>query len=521
MKNINHIIAILLALLFAATASAQGGLRPRGDVNCDWEVGIADVNTLIDAVTRGTAYHSLYTYALDINGDHEINIADVNLLIDGLQGAELPAMPSYSGTLPVLYINTEGHRDIVSKKSDDYLHADWWLDAMDLEGYESIGSAREPLGLLIKGRGNSTWDYLDKKPFRLKLDEKAPLAGMPSSRHWVLLPNADYWMGPMCDALPFEMGRRMGMAWNPMLLPVEVVLNGQYIGMYMLAEKVRVAKRRVNIEEQQDYETDPSLITGGWLLEIDNYIEPGNITFTEGNGKPFWITPHSPELLSAQQRQYITNFLTQADKAIYNHNKNSTEWEQYIDMDSLAIYYIVQEVMDNPEAFSGSCYLHKQRGAGTKLIFGPLWDCSSSFYRYTSSYLFNDFIYENLPSYCRSRWISEIAKYPRFQERVRYHWQRFMQDVYPTLDAYMDEFGARVEQAGNHDHVRWPQYECNNATARINSFFKPCLYKKIAWLNTQWGEEWQDPQDEQEASTQLGTNRNTRPSTRTQPTRTR
>lgn len=488
-RDIIHVIITLIAVSLNSTvAIGQSGLRPRGDVNCDWEVNIGDVNTLVDAVLNETAYHSFYTYAHDINGDKEINIADVNMAIQAIYGKQLPPMPSYSGTLPVLYINTEGHRDIVGKEKEDYLHAGWWLDAMGLEGCEPLGTSSEPLGLLVKGRGNSSWANLDKKPLRLKLDEKQPMLGMPSSRHWVLLPNADYWMGPMCDMLPFELGRQMGMSWNPLIKPVEVVLNGQYIGLYMLAEQVRVSSHRVDIQEQNDGETNPEKVTGGWLLEIDNYIEVGNITFTEGNGRPFWITPHSPEVLSEQQRQYITDFLTRADKAIYSRNKSSTAWEQYIDIDSLAIYYIVQEVIDNPEAFSGSCYLHKQRGEDSKLIFGPLWDCGSSFHRYSSSYLFNDFIYENLPWYCQSRWIGEIAKYPHFQQRVRHHWQRFVQDVYPMIDAYIDKFVARVETAGNYDHKRWPQNPSDNFTARINNFYKPCLGKKVAWLQSQWGE---------------------------------
>ena len=196
----------------------------------------------------------------------------------------------------MLHINTAGGSKIVSK--EEYIQALWWIDALGLEGYESIGSSREPDTMLIKGHGNATWTNLEKKPYRLKLNNKRNLLGMPKSKHWVLLANAEYWMGKMNDALPFEIGRRMGMAWNPRLEPVEVVLNGEYIGLYFLAEKIRVAKDRVNIAEQQDNETDPAKVTGGWLLEIDNYVEPDNITFTEGNGMPFWVTPHSPEVLS-------------------------------------------------------------------------------------------------------------------------------------------------------------------------------------------------------------------------------
>ena len=478
-----------LLLLFwpivAFCISSQSSLRPRGDVNCDWEVNIADVNAVIDSIFNEAKYHSLYSYAADVNADKEINIADVNTIINAIESKEVPAMPSYSGTLPVLYINTDGHRNVDSK--EEYLYADWWLDPMGIDGVDSLGSFRHPLRMQIRGRGNSTWTNLDKKSYRLKFDEKYKVLGMHTSRHWALLAQALCWMGQMNDALPFEIGRRMGMAWNPHMQPVEVALNGQYIGLYFLTENVRVAKNRVNVIEQNDYETELDKVTGGWLLEIENYVQHDNIIFTEGNGQPFWITVHSPELLSEEQRDYITNFLLETDSAIYVEDKGSQLWEQYIDIDSLAIYYIVQEIVDNPEAFSGSCYIHKQRGNDTKLIFGPLWDCGSSYYRWSETYRFNEFIYENVPSYCLSRWIGEIAKFPRFQERVRFHWKRFYQEVYPEMDEYMDQFVAKIEQAGNADHKRWPQYPSDNTTERLRQFGKPSFHKKVAWLNSQWG----------------------------------
>lgn len=482
-----HLVVIIAAMVLSLQAVAQGGLRPRGDVNCDWRADVADVAMLIRMVLTGTPYDALYTYAADLNGDQSIDVADVAMLINGVLHDDLPPMPAYSGTLPVLFINTEGYRDITSK--EDYLHAEWWLDAMGIEGYESIGSQEQPLGMQIKGRGNATWTHREKKPFRLKLSDKRALLGMPANKHWVLLANYDYWMGQMNDALPFEIGRRMGMAWNPRIEPVEVVLNGQYIGLYFLTEKIRVDKDRVNIVEQRDGETAAQAITGGWLLEIDNYLEPGGITFTEGNGEPFYVTLHSPEVLSDEQRTYITDLLSRADRAIYMTNKLQNYWEQYIDVDSLAIFYLVQEAVDNPEAFSGSCYMHKQRGEGTKLIFGPMWDCGSSFYRYKKTYPFNEFIYENMPSYCRARWIAEVAKFPHFQARVRYHWQRFYNEVYPQMDDYIDHFAAAIEQAGNADHRRWPDSQSHNITYRADHYLKPCFHKKVAWLQSQWGTE--------------------------------
>ena len=488
-----HAVLIITCLAVAALQClhAQAGLRPRGDVNCDWEVTVADVNAIIDTVITGAKYHSFYGYAADVNGDKEYTIADVNLIIDAILGDKLPPMPSYSGTLPVLYINTNGHHNIDSK--EEYIHANWWLDAMGIEGYQSVGSSQHPLGMQIKGRGNATWTDVNKKSFRLKLDVKHEMMGMPSNKHWNLMAYPDFWMGKINDAVPFEIGRLLGMAWNPLQEPVELVLNGQYIGLYFLTEKIRVEKDRVNIIEQSNGETDPAKVTGGWLLEIDNYSEPGQVIIYDGDDQETKFTFHSPEELSDVQRDYITGFLIQADSAIYCKNKISTEWEKYIDIDALAIYYITQEVVDNPEAFSGSCYMYKERGEGTKLIFGPLWDCGSSFHRYASTYPFNDFIYENLPDYCDSHWIGEIAKFPHFQQRVRHHWTRFYNEIYPTLDAFIDAFAVKVDAAGNADFVRWPEYAANSIALRLDYFYRPCLHKKVAWLQSQWG--YPDPVD--------------------------
>ena len=139
-----HKTRIISAFLFLAfllsSLAAQGhaGLRPRGDVNCDWEVNIADINTLVDSILNEAKYNALYSYATDVNGDKEINIADINLLINAIMGMRLPDMPSFSGTLPVLFIVTEGHHNIDSK--EEYIHANWWLDNMGQSGYQSCFS---------------------------------------------------------------------------------------------------------------------------------------------------------------------------------------------------------------------------------------------------------------------------------------------------------------------------------------------------------------------------------------------
>ena len=481
---------LLLFLVSMQSSHAQSGLRPRGDVNCDWEVNIADVNALTGDIMTGRVYHPFYTYAHDINGDKEINIADINALINALFGEELKPMPSYSGTLPVLFINTEHHHDIVSK--DEYMNANWRLDNMGIKEYASLGTANAPLTMQIKGRGNYTWRMYDKKSFRIKLDEKQPLMGMNSNRHFCLLAHPDDHLAFLKNTMGFELSRRIGLAYTPAQEPVEVVLNGQYIGLYFLTEKIRAGNHRVNIEEQQDYETDPEIITGGWLLEIDNNPEVGSyVFFNERAGSTDlkdWIAMsyHSPEALSAQQKNYIKQYLIRTNEAIYNTDKTNTEWEQYIDIDTLAMFYIVGEIMDDLEYFSGSCYMYKHRGDSTKLVFGPVWDFGNAFQRWAiyDDIRFNKFIYEQ-PSPFASHWIEEIAKFPHFQEVVKSQWRKFHKNGLDrwSLNEFIDRFVESIKPAFQANGKRWSRHDINYQKKHFKSF----IHRKIAWLNGQWG----------------------------------
>ena len=367
---------------------------------------------------------------------------------------------------------------IVSK--EEYVAGTYYIDALGLQGYESLGSEAKPLPLQIRGRGNYTWKDFDKKPYRLKFDKKASPLGMNKSKHFVLLAHADDNMCFLRNTVGFELSRQLGLAYTPEQRPVEVVLNGDYIGLYMLNENIRVDADRVNITEQADEETLAENITGGWLLEIDNYDDEAQVAFNEGNGEWIRFTYHSPEVLSDAQKDYLTTFLKAADNAIYANNKQSTNWEYYIDIDALARFYIVQEVMDNAESFHGSCYMHKDRGDNTKLVFGPVWDFGNSYHRG-----YNQFIYQDSPF--GMNWIGEIAKFPRFQTQVKNIWRPFLGDNYPSIDSYIDQFIDQIADAAKCDAARWPRYGTTDIDGKKRSF-KNAMQQKVEFLRQQWGD---------------------------------
>ena len=388
---------------------------------------------------------------------------------------------TYSGTLPVLYIQTENKAPITSK--DYYLNATYYLDAIGLEGYESIGSASAPLTMEIKGRGNYSWTGFDKKPYRIKLADKQPLLGMRKSKHFALLAHADDSndrKGFMRNAVGFELSRMIGMTYTPDARPLEVVLNGDYIGLYFLTEHIRVDKDRVNIVEQEDEETDNEKITGGWLVEIDNYDDDPHITIKEGGKTTMWITYKTPEVLSPQQEQYLTEQMKLIDNLVYG-DKNSEELWNYLDMDALAKFYIVQELTDNYESFHGSCYLHKELGENEKWYFGPVWDFGSSFNRDKSQYMYQGDVWHN-------HWIPEICKFPAFMDRVKEIWNEFYNGDYNNIYNFIDTHENLIAQAAVKDKERWSQYHGSQTIGTYIERTTNVLRKNAEWLNEQWKE---------------------------------
>ena len=392
-----------------------------------------------------------YTYDLETNASPKIRITST-----GVEGTGEP---------------------ITSK--DTYVQGTYYIDAMGIEGYENLGSKEEPLPLQIKGRGNYTWKDFDKKPYRLKFDSKASPLGMNKSKHFTLLAHADDNLAFLRNTVGFELSRLLGLAYTPEQRPVEVCLNGEYIGLYMLTDKIRVDKSRVNIVEQADKETDPDAITGGWLVEIDNYDEDPQVVITEGNGATIRFTYHTPEELSEEQYNYLYSAMTKLNNAIYTNNKSNNGWEVYVDLDALVKFYIVQEVMDNAESFHGSCYLYKDRGSDTKWTFGPVWDFGNSYHRGYDKFIYDDSPFGQI-------WIGEIAKFPHFQERVKHIWQRFLGKEYKTLDSFIDNFITQISSAAVSDAARWPYYGTNNPTERKNRF-KSSMSQKVDFLTREWG----------------------------------
>ena len=370
----------------------------------------------------------------------------------------------------------------------------WLID----EGAASIGSKDAPLPLKIKARGNFTRQGFAKKPFKLKLGAEQSLLGLSKSEHFAILAHADDNYGYLRNFTGFWLGRAIGLPWTPWQQPVEVVINNNYRGLYFLTESIRIETDRVNITKLEDLVDDQALVSGGYLVELDNYDEPNQISMEE---KSCVYVPHidrlrvtwdTPEDYSETQKRFVTEQFTAMNDAVGSANTSDELW-RYMDMDDAARYYLVEEIISHYEAYHGSTYLFRDRGNGQKWHFSPLWDCGHAFDGATDRFLYN-----NDGSYGNT-WIPSIRQNSKFNDKVKATWLWFMNNGYTGLKDAMTAYAGHIAEAAKADRARWKDAErpdYNNAQDIVDNCDMQGrlaaaiahLDAKTSWLKTQFGD---------------------------------
>lgn len=382
----------------------------------------------------------------------------------------------------MVYVNTQNGRAVTDTETQ--VPATVYIDSV-LASYPSLGSQTAPLPATIKGRGNWTWNGFDKKPYKLKFEVKQRVLGMPNNRHWCLLAYADDYLGFLKGPAGFALSRAVGLRYTPRQVPVELVLNGKYMGLYFLTEHVRIASNRVHIREQVNGETHPDSLTGGWLVEIDNYSSADNIRFDEGNGQHVMVSLHEPDSLSAPQRTYIVNQLNTLNETLYANS--SARLQQLFDITEAAKFYLVQEILEDCESYHGSCFLYKDRdslGIADKWKFGPVWDFGNAYDRHQETWIYNNPPFEQY-------WIGQLAQWPEFRQTVKEQWYVFYHDHREPVRTEITAFAASIATAARNDARVWngsKGYRDNSdMTAKRDDFFQRFDWR-INWLYSQWGE---------------------------------
>ena len=285
----------------------------------------------------------------------------------------------------------------------------------------------------IKGRGNSTWGK-PKKPYQIKLAVKTDLIETGDSKEaaktWVLLANYSD-SSLLRNTLSYHLAADFGLAYSPNCRPVDLYYDGEYRGSYLLSEKTEVGKGRVNVHDLEgDFEdanpqvedfddlptatgvnaygnsyqyvtglTDPEDISGGYLLEIDFAERAALEKSYFATSRDYTLVSKSPEYLSQTAITYISEFYQEFEDAVFNGGINPNtgkSYADYVDLDSLVRYYLVQEFVQNGDAFLSSTFFYKPADE-EKLYIGPIWDCDGTFGNFHDDFTVTDMAAAHAP----------------------------------------------------------------------------------------------------------------------------
>ena len=238
----------------------------------------------------------------------------------------------------------------------------------------------------IELRGSSS-QVLEKKPYgftTLMEDDESNnnvnLLGMPSENDWVLNSLA-YDPSMVRDYLSYTLSSNMG-NYAPRVKYIEVIVNDDYKGVYILTEKIKRDSDRVNLKKIADFDNTSPEVTGGYIVKADKINGDDEVAWTMPNSGG-WETNflhHYPktEDITGQQADYIENIFY--DLATQTNPANTSISDGYpsiIDIPSFVDYMIMAEFASNPDAYQFSTFFHKDRAG--KLRAGPIWDYNLSF----------------------------------------------------------------------------------------------------------------------------------------------
>lgn len=386
---------------------------------------IASANLIATFKANGKVY---VDDVVQLSGQTENNFENgVTYRVVALDGTETryTVTVAYSG-LPVVEINTPNGASITSKTE--------WMEGATVRIINTDGTIDLDDSLSVKGRGNSTWNYV-KKPYAMKLNKRHKVLGMKKHKRWVLLAN---WLDRtlMRNDIAFAVAQQTGLDWTPHGQFVELVLNGTHKGNYYLCEQVKVDKNRVNIAEVDKNTTDADSITGGYLMEIDtNYDEL--YKFHSSYMRMPWQFK-DPDEVNTQQQNYVKNYVNSMEEQLYylqwsGWGSYSSDYQNYIDINSAADYFLANDLVGNAELkHPKSCYMSKDING--KLKFGPVWDfdwgtfivtqedgrqATSSWVnndRYYYKYLFND---DTFKQTVKDRWAACKDKFAQISDYIK------------------------------------------------------------------------------------------------------
>ncbi|MCL2387753.1 MAG: CotH kinase family protein [Defluviitaleaceae bacterium] len=394
----------------------------------------------------------------------------------GVVYASQPTIPK----IPAIHINVP---------ESPFVYREVWQDGIISLSYSDYDFGAT--AVRVRGRGNSTW-WLgeDKRPLRFRFNEARSVLGSEyAARDWILLAE-NFDRSLLRNYAALTLGARLGgMSFVPSAQHVHLYVNGEYMGVYLLTDERNTETGRLDIQ----WHSEPSL--SDFFVELDFRAYRGGIygeTFVVVNDRIYDIRyPSSERRRTPAHIVYVRRYLEAVSYTL--RYGTFEEAMKLIDLDSFVDFYIVQEVVKNPDAYYTSVFTYiTGEGGNRRLFMGPLWDF--------------DLAAGNVPDWHFSRdpqhlyvavlhyWYRNLMTMPEFVEAVVIRWNEVrdtaiaetITHIRDTAETYKDEFERNFERhqvMGTPLNIGSPEIQAIDTFDGQVEYLINWLETRVAWLD--------------------------------------
>ena len=406
-----------------------------------------------------------------------------------------------SSNLPIILIETDQGVPVTKEKIDAMMKITFHLDQRNYV----TGPYNNYDGLIsIKGRGSSSWERYEKKGYTLETrlatgeNNNVPLLGLPAENDWVLHgPYADKTL--IKNAFVYTIGAELG-RYAPRHHFCELVLNGEYRGVYLLVERIKRDSNRVDIATLNPDENTGDDLTGGYIMRIDRVENEYSWKADFGYDLSYFNYYYPDALdMSSAQRDYIRGYINQFEYALTSRPLFDVQngYRRFINVASFIDYFIISELTKNIDAYRLSTYFYKDKDSkGGKLTMGPIWDFNLSCGGINIGYgdwgaIPYNWVSDELPGGVPFWW-NTFLQDPYYNSCLKERWNDLRQDIINEnhFNSIIDNYATLLDEAKERNFEIFPLAEPvwgNNHSGLTYpeeiGMLKNFMAERIAWMD--------------------------------------
>jgi hypothetical protein len=388
-----------------------------------------------------------------IFGQNEFSTSNLPIVLVNTNGQTIPDKQKISANMKIIF-NGQEQRNSVADTQYNY------------NGF--IG---------IELRGNSSLSF-DQKQYTVETrDSKGEnlnvsLLDMPEENDWVLhAPYND--ISLIRNVLAYHIWSEMG-HWGPRTRTVELVLNGNYQGVYVLTETIKRDKKRINISDLTSTDTTGLGLTGGYIMKIDASNSDDDITFKSkvpGVGTGFdksvvWLYHYpDPKEIQPKQREYIHSYIDTIEQLIQSKEFDDpvNGYAKYLSLQSFIDYFIHTELSLNPDGFKRSAYFYKERsavdGSRGKFKAGSVWDYNLAFgnCNFCNGNKIETWVYNGCETIVVPAMWKRLIQDPNFINAVKCRYLELRTGILSdsSLHSFVDQYAEMLNEAQARHFNKW------------------------------------------------------------------